>query len=86
MDKIAITIIIITFLNIIKNYDKPIIILISLELVLISIALLFLNTSFQFDDLEGYLTTFYLLVISAAEASIGLSLILFSQMKLSKGQ
>lgn len=82
VERLAVFLIIISFITIINNYNKPIFVLISLELILISITLIFLNTSHTIDDIEGFLITIFLLVISAAEASIGLTLIMIYNVKL----
>lgn len=76
--KIGIFLIIISILNVINNYNNNILVLISLELLLIAISLLFLHFSFIFDDLDSFLITLFLLVISAAEASIGLTILVLN--------
>ena len=82
MEKIGLLLIIVSVLSIILNYKNNIIILISLELLLIAISILFLNFSFYFDDLDGFLITFFLLVISAAEASIGLTILVLTNYRI----
>ena len=82
MSKIGILLIIISIINIIKNYKNNIIILISLELLLIGISIIFIHLSFYFDDLDSLLTSLFLLVISAAEASIGLTILVLTKYKI----
>lgn len=82
MSKIGILLIIISILNIFKNYKNNIIILISLELLLIGISIIFIHLSFYFDDLDSLLTSLFLLVISAAEASIGLTILVLTKYNL----
>lgn len=84
MSKIGILLIIISILNIFKNYKNNIIILISLELLLIGISIIFIHLSFYFDDLDSLLTSLFLLVISAAEASIGLTILVLTKYNLKK--
>ena len=79
MNKIGIIIIIISILNIFKNYKNNIIILISLELLLIGISIIFIHLSFNLDELNSLLTSLFLLVISAAEASIGLTILVLTK-------
>lgn len=82
--KIGIFLIIISIINIINNYHNNLLILISLELLLIAISLLFLHFSFLFDDLDSFFITLFLLVISAAEASIGLTILVLNNAEFSK--
>ena len=64
---------------IIINYDKPILVLISLELLLISICILYLSKSIFIDDILGFIITLLILVFSAAEASVGITIIMSLQ-------
>lgn len=82
--KVGILLIIISIINILKNYNNNILVLISLELLLIAISLLFLHFSFIFDDLDSFLITLFLLVISAAEASIGLTILVLNSTEFHK--
>lgn len=75
----AMIIVISSLFCIFKNYNKPLVILICLELILIALAIVLLDFTISYDDLYAYLTAFLLLVISATEASLGLTLILISR-------
>lgn len=74
--KTTIMIIIIGWLSVIKNIKNYIKILISLEIILISISILILNSSILFDDIDGAITTIFILCIGAAETAIGLSILI----------
>ncbi len=61
----------------INGGNELIYILISLEIMLISIALFFTYISFQFDDILGNILAFLILPIAGVESALGLALILF---------
>lgn len=69
-------IIIISIIAIINNNRNYLIIILSFELILISISYLFIYYSLSFDDIIGIIYTILLLVIGAAETAIGLTLIM----------
>jgi NADH:ubiquinone oxidoreductase subunit K len=50
--------------------------LMSLELMLLAINILFFCSSISFDDLTGQIFALYILVIAAAESAIGLSILI----------
>ena len=50
-------------------------ILLSLELLLLGISLLFISYALSFDDLYGIITALFILTIGAAESAIGLSIL-----------
>jgi len=52
-----------------------IILLMSIELILLSINFLLLTNSIIIDNIDGQLYAFYILVIAAAESAIGLSIL-----------
>ena len=60
-----------------ENRSNYLLVLISLELMLVGIAILFiLNSSYnEGDDIMGILTSIYILTIGAAESSLGLSIL-----------
>jgi NADH-quinone oxidoreductase subunit K len=53
-----------------------IIILVSIELIIIGITILFINYSLVYNNIEGITTSIYLLLLAAAETAIGLTIIL----------
>lgn len=69
--------------GIIFNYDKNIIItLISIELSLLSINLNLIFTSIFFNDVVGLIFALFILTVAAAEAAIGLAiLVLFFRVR-----
>ncbi len=61
----------------IYNGNKNLIyILISLEVQLLAIGLLFLQISFLLDDMLGSLITLYILPLAGAESALGLGLLI----------
>lgn len=84
MEKISIILIIIGYINMIRNRDKYIIILISIEIVIIGIVVYMINISIEYDDINTFIYTLYILVLSAVEASIGLSILVNSHFQLKK--
>ena len=50
-------------------------ILLSLELLLLGVSLIFISSALFLDDMGGIMTALYILTIGAAESAIGLSLI-----------
>jgi NADH-quinone oxidoreductase subunit K len=53
-----------------------IIILISIELILLAINMLFVIFSIYFDDFIGQLFSFFILTLAAAESALGLSIMI----------
>ena len=47
----------------------------SLEILLLSVNLLFITFSLYLDDITGYIFVLFILVLSATESSIGLSIL-----------
>ena len=68
------------FVSLPQIYNKKsiLIILISIELILLSVNILFIVFSIYLDDIVGQIFTIFVLTIAAAETSIGLSLLLVS--------
>lgn len=64
------------FIGIIVNRQSLILILISIELILLSINLNFLFFSYYIDDLMGEIFALIVLTVAAAEAAIGLAIII----------
>lgn len=58
------------------NRRHYLMVLICIELILLSLNLSFLLLAIQFDDSFGFLYSFFMLTIAAAESSIGLALII----------
>lgn len=78
---LAISTIIISIISIIKNRNNYIIILLTLELLLIGISLIFLDSSIKLDDFNGIISTIYLLTLGAIESAIGLTILIIYKKK-----
>lgn len=59
----------------IKGSESYIFILVSLELFLLGVSLIFISSALFFDDMNGIMTALFLLTIGAAESAIGLSIL-----------
>ena len=75
---VSVIIFMISFFGLIYNKKSILIILISIELILLSVIVLFIVFSIYLDDIVGQIFTIFILTIAAAETSIGLSLLLVS--------
>lgn len=75
---VSVIIFLISFFGLIYNKKSILIILISIELILLSVNILFIVFSIYLDDAIGQIFTIFVLTIAAAETSIGLSLLLVS--------
>ena len=75
---VSVIIFLISFFFFIYNTKSILIILISIELILLSVNILFIVFSIYLDDIIGQIFTLFILTIAAAETSIGLSLLLVS--------
>ena len=75
---VSVIIFLISFFGLIYNKKSVLIILISIELILLSVNILFIVFSIYLDDIIGQIFTLFILTIAAAETSIGLSLLLVS--------
>ena len=62
-------------LGIIVNRKNLIILLMSIELMLLSLNLSFIVSTVLLDDLLGQVFSLYILVVAAAESAIGLSIL-----------
>jgi len=69
-------------LGIVLNRKNLLIILMSIELLLLSINFSFLEISLSRDDLIGQIFSLYILTVAAAESAIGLAiLVIFYRIK-----
>ena len=75
---VSVIIFMISFFGLIYIKKSILIILISIELILLSVNILFIVFSIYLDDIVGQIFTIFVLTIAAAETSIGLSLLLVS--------
>ena len=75
---VSVIIFLISFFGLIYNKKSILIILISIELILLSVNILFIVFSIYLYDIIGQIFTLFILTIAAAETSIGLSLLLVS--------
>lgn len=75
---VSVIIFLISFFGLIYNKKSILIILISIELILLSVNILFIVFSIYLDDIVGQIFTLFILTIAAVETSIGLSLLLVS--------
>ena len=66
----------ISFVNILLNRRHFLVIIISIEMLLLSVNLYFLLFSLQLDDILGEIFSFFILTVAAAESSIGLAIII----------
>nr|YP_009640135.1 NADH dehydrogenase subunit 4L [Synchytrium endobioticum]QCQ68434.1 NADH dehydrogenase subunit 4L [Synchytrium endobioticum]QCQ68453.1 NADH dehydrogenase subunit 4L [Synchytrium endobioticum]QCQ68472.1 NADH dehydrogenase subunit 4L [Synchytrium endobioticum]QCQ68491.1 NADH dehydrogenase subunit 4L [Synchytrium endobioticum]QCQ68510.1 NADH dehydrogenase subunit 4L [Synchytrium endobioticum] len=74
---LAISLFITAILAYIFNGGKNLImVLISLELILLSIGILLLHLSFNMDDLIGSTLTLYILPLAGCESALGLALLI----------
>ena len=62
-------------LGIVLNRSNLIIMLMSIELMLLAISFLFLSNSVEIDNIIGQLFTIMILTVAAAEAAIGLAIL-----------
>ena len=67
---------IISLSGLIRNRQNILIVLMSIELLLLSINLNFILFSVYLDDLYGQLFSFFILTVAAAESAIGLAIII----------
>lgn len=75
---VSVIIFLISFFGLIYNKKSILIILIAIELILLSVNILFIVFSIYLDDITGQIFTLFILTIAAVETSIGLSLLLVS--------
>ena len=65
-----------SLISIVFNYKNIIVILASIELALLSINLNFIYSSVLFNDSRGIIFSIVILTVAAAEAAIGLALLI----------
>ena len=61
--------------GIVINRRNLISLLMSIELMLLAVNLIFISFSVAFDDIYGQLFAFFILVVAAAESAVGLSIL-----------
>lgn len=72
---IPITIFLIGLIGILLNRKNVLLIIICVELVLLGINFTFLVSSFYLDDILGQIFAIFILVVAAAESSVGLAIL-----------
>ena len=72
---LSISIFLIGIIGFIINRNNLILILISIEILLLSITLFVLINSFNFDDIFGQTFSIYIIAIAGAESAIGLGIL-----------
>jgi NADH:ubiquinone oxidoreductase subunit K len=73
---IPVIIFIIGIAGIILNRKNVLLVIICVELILLSVNFTFLISSFYLDDMLGQIFTIFVLVVAAAESSIGLAILI----------
>lgn len=73
---IAVILFLIGIIGIILNRKNVLLILMSFEIMLLSVNLLLLNSSSYLDDRVGQLYALFILCVAAAETSIGLAILI----------
>lgn len=76
MLKFGIITILVSIISFIKNRNNYIILLLTLELLLIGICVIFIDSSLLLDDFNGIISTVYLLTLGAIESAIGLTILI----------
>jgi NADH-ubiquinone oxidoreductase chain 4L len=72
---ISLLLLLIGILGFVLNRKNIILMLISIEIIILSITLLILVSSICFDDVVGQLFSVYIIAIAGAESAIGLSIL-----------
>lgn len=65
-----------SFVSIVYNYQNYLLVLIGLELLLLSLSLLFIFTSIGFFTVNGFIYSLVLLALAGIESAIGLCLVI----------
>ncbi len=73
--KISLILFLIGILGFVLNRKNIILMLISIEIILLSITFLLLLSSLNIDDILGQLYAIYIIVIAGAESAIGLGIL-----------
>ncbi len=72
---VALVLFVLGIFGIVVNRKNIIILLMSIELMLLSINFFLITTASILDNLQGQLFALYILVVAAAESAIGLSIL-----------
>ncbi len=64
------------FLGLFLNRQNIIVTLMSIELILLTISIIFIELSYQFQDIYGLVFSFFILTVAAAESAIGLAIVI----------
>lgn len=73
---IPVTIFLIGIFGIVLNRKNVLLVIICVELILLAVNFTFLITSFYLDDVLGQIFAIFILVVAAAESSIGLAILI----------
>jgi NADH-quinone oxidoreductase subunit K len=73
---IPVLLFLIGIIGIVLNRKNVLLIIICVELILLSLNFTFLVSSFYLDDLFGQIFSIFVLVVAAAESSIGLAILI----------
>jgi NADH:ubiquinone oxidoreductase subunit K len=73
---IPVTIFLIGIFGIVINRKNVLLVIICVELILLAINFTFLIVSFYLDDVLGQIFAIFILVVAAAESSIGLAILI----------
>jgi len=72
---IGFIIFLISILGFVLNKKNIILMLISIEIMLLSITFIILINSLNFEDISGQIFAIYIIVVAAAESAIGLGIL-----------
>lgn len=72
---LSIILFVIGILGFVLNRKNIILMLISIEIILLSVTLLVLISSYSFDDIIGQIYSIYIIAIAGAESAIGLGIL-----------
>lgn len=72
---LSIVLFLIGILGFVLNRKNIILILISIEIILLSVTLIVLVSSYSFDDILGQTYSIYIIAIAGAESAIGLGIL-----------
>jgi len=73
---IPLTIFLIGIFGIVLNRKNVLLVIICVELILLAVNFTFLISSFYLDDVLGQIFAIFILVVAAAESSIGLAILI----------
>jgi NADH-ubiquinone oxidoreductase chain 4L len=72
---IALSLFLISILSFVFNRKNIILMLISIEIMLLSVTFIILTNSLLFEDIFGQVFAIYIIVVAAAESAIGLGIL-----------